>query len=382
MSASNPGILRLLHTADLHLGAPLSWLGDLAPQRQKDFLQTFRRIVASAVERQVDMVLIAGDLFDHPRPETSLLLAVQQELASLVEQGITPVLLPGTHDGVWGGITPYRADDFPGVVVLDRDFADGPLRLVVNAKPVYLYGAAYRGENPADLYPAMRRQDGEGFHLGMLHGSLKKAGQWEYRDKDIPFTLDELSSWGLDYVALGHYHAFQVLEQAGDVVACYPGSPEGKQFSETGDRHVVLIDIDASGTRLSSLAVQSRILQRLSIDMTEEPSPDALRKRLASLADPDLLLRLELVGRVDEPLDTAILLELFEGAFFYLEFKDETRFVDGALVRQLAREETIAGFCIRRFQQMLENEPDNREIIESAMKEIVLRFRSETGHRT
>lgn len=382
MSANNPGALRLLHAADLHLGASLAWLGELAPQRQKDFLQTFRRIIALAIERQVDLLLIAGDLFDHPRPETSLLLAVQQELASLVEQGIIPVLLPGTHDGVWGGMTPYRADDFPGVVVLDRDFADGPFRQVINGKPVYLYGAAYRGENPADLYPAMRRQEGEGFHLGLLHGSLKMADQWEYRDKDIPFTLDELNSWGLDYVALGHYHAYQLLEQSGDVIACYPGSPEGRQFSETGDRYVVQVDVAASGTRLSPLTVQSRTLQRLSIDMTGEPSPENLRKRLASLADPNLLLRLELVGRVDEPLDIAVLTELFAEAFFYLEFQDQTRFVEGALVRQLAREETIAGICIRRFQQMIEAEPDNRDILESAMKEIVLRFRSEAGRRT
>jgi len=377
MSASDPGQLRLLHTADLHLGAPLAWLGGQAEVRQKDFLLTFRRIIKLAIEQQVDLVLIAGDLFDHPRPEASLFLAVQHELARLLENNIVPVLLPGTHDGVWGGMTPYQADDFPGVIILDQEFALGPIQREINGEPVYFYGAAYRGENPAELYQAMRRQDGEGFHLGLLHGSLQYSSQWEFRTKDLPFTLDELNSWGLDYVALGHYHSYQVLEQNGEVIACYPGSPEGKKFGESGERRVALVDIDNSGTRLRPVAVQSRILQCLTFDMSSEPTLEALRKRLTNLADENLLLRLELIGQVDAPLDTEAICALFDEDFFYLELLDKTEFFDGALVRQLAREETIAGICVRRFQQLLVEQPENREKIERAMKEVVLRFRDD-----
>jgi len=378
---NDPGKLRLLHTADLHLGAPCTWLGDLASTRQKDFLRTFRRITECCIEHQVDLFLVAGDLFDRPSPDPSLVLSVQQECSRLLEHGITTVLLPGTHDSVWGRSSLYRTDDFPDSIILDHSFSDGPVRHLVNGIPVHLYGSAFRGEKPEELYPFMRRRDAEGFHLGMVHGSLKKAPQWECRDKDIPFTLEDLNSWGLDYVALGHYHSYQVMEQGGEVLACYPGSPEGKNFTDPGERFVALVEIDAKGARVVPLAVQTRTHASLSIDMSVESSLETLKRRIAGLADENLLLRIELTGSVDAPFDLRDILAACSDSFFYLDILDRTRFQDGALLRQLAREETIVGMCVRRFQEMLQDDPDNRETIESAMKEVVLRFHSDSGQR-
>jgi DNA repair exonuclease SbcCD nuclease subunit len=381
MSVTSRSSIRLLHTADLHLGAPFVWLGELAATRQKDLLLTFRRIVDCCLERRVDLLLIAGDLFDHARPEPSLCLAVQAELARLQKHDITAVLLPGTHDGVWGGET-YSTAQFPAAVILDQVRDHGPLKLQLKGQSLYLYGSAYRGEKPEEYYPRMRRQEGDGYHVGLLHGALKKSPQWEYRDKDLPFTLDELNSWGLDYVALGHYHTYQELHQRGAVIACYPGSPEGKQFSETGERFVALLELTPAGTRIAPLPIQSRTLASLQIDMNNEPSLETLHKRIAALADEKLLLRLELTGLLDVPFDREATLRLFRDAFFHLELIDKTRFLDGALVRQLACEETIAGACIRRFQELLQDQPDNRELIESAMKEVILRFSSRPGVRS
>jgi DNA repair protein SbcD/Mre11 len=375
---NSQGSIRLLHTADLHLGAPFLWLGELAATRQKDLLLTFRRIVDCCIERQVDLLLIAGDLFDHPRPDPSLYLVVQAELARLQKHKIITVLLPGTHDGVWGGET-YTSAHFPAAIILDQAGEPGPRKLEIQGQSLYLYGSAYRGEQPEDFYPRMRRQDGAGYHVGLLHGALKKAPQWDYRNKDLPFSLDELNSWGLDYVALGHYHAYQELQQDGAVIACYPGSPEGKQFTETGERFVALLELTSAGVSLEPLPIQSRTLASLLIDMNNEPSLDTLHKRLAALADDKLLLRVELTGSVDAPLDRDATLRLFRDAFFHLELIDKTRFLDGALVRQLAREETIAGACIRRFQELLRDQPDNRDVIEEAMKEVVIRFSSPGG---
>jgi DNA repair protein SbcD/Mre11 len=372
---NSQGSIRLLHTADLHLGAPFVWLGELAATRQKDLLLTFRRIVDCCIERQVDLLLIAGDLFDQPRPEASLYLAVQAEFARLQRHHILTVLLPGTHDGVWGGET-YSSGHFPAAIILDQAGDHAPLELQIREQTVFLYGSAYRGERPEEFYPRMRRQEGAGYHVGLLHGALKKGPQWDYRDKDLPFNLDELNSWGLDYVALGHYHSYQELQQGGAVIACYPGSPEGKQFVETGERFVALLELTSAGIKLEPLPIQSRILAHLQIDMNNEPSLESLHRRIAALADDKLLLRVELTGLVDVPLDREATRKLFQDAFFYLELVDKTRFLDGALVRQLAREETIAGACIRRFQELLQDDPDNRELIESAMKEVVLRFSS------
>ena len=56
--------MRLLHTADLHIGAELSYLDNLAESRKYEVLEVFRNICSLCVKENVEFCLIAGDLFD------------------------------------------------------------------------------------------------------------------------------------------------------------------------------------------------------------------------------------------------------------------------------------------------------------------------------
>ncbi|HET7181153.1 MAG TPA: DNA repair exonuclease, partial [Candidatus Limnocylindrales bacterium] len=91
-------MLRLLHTADVHLGARHTDLGDrAATQRERQFA-AFVATVDLALAEKVDLVLIAGDLFDsNVQPRRSVERAAAQ-LKRLVDARIRIVIAPGTHD--------------------------------------------------------------------------------------------------------------------------------------------------------------------------------------------------------------------------------------------------------------------------------------------
>ena len=373
-------MLRLLHTADLHLGAPFPALGEREAQRQADFLTTFERILTLAIKNEAQLLLVAGDLFDSPHPPTEVVSRVEAGLSRLVERGITPVLLPGTHDGVVAADAVFHRASFPGTVLLDTPRVEEPVPLSVAGKQVFLYGFAYRSFASEDALASMSRRSGEGYHIGLLHGSRQGSPEWEYRKKDLPFTLPQLKEWGLDYVALGHYHGFELLGDAQRVFACYPGAPEGKRFGENGARYCALVHLGDAGTRVEKLQVNLRSLEERSLDLSGCEHQAAAIEAIRSLGHKDWLLRLTLTGIVEAPLDLRALRASCADAFFFLELRDRTRLFDSDFARRIEAEETVRGVFVRRTRQLLGQATEKeRTIIEEAFREVLVRFRAFGG---
>jgi exonuclease SbcD len=373
-------MIRILHTADLHLDSSFPALGSRAPRRQIDFLETFERILTLAIKSEVHLFIVAGDLFDNPRPTSLVLGKVQAGLKRLADRGIVPVLLPGTHDNLVDATSVYRQAEFPGAVVLDQPLQEAPVELNLAGKPVFLYGFAYRNFVSEDALGGMRRATSDGLHIGLLHGSREGSPEWGYRKKDLPFTLDALKSWDLDYVALGHYHGFEVLGDQGRTYACYPGSPEGKRFGENGPRYCALVTVETRSASVEKLAVNQRCLEERELDLAGCEDVGEAVRRICALGNPDLLLRLTLTGTLEAPLDLGALQARCEGEFFHLELQDRTRLFDSAFVRRIEQEETVRGVFVRRARELMARADEEQQVVlEEAFREVLARFRAFGG---
>ncbi|MEZ4598738.1 MAG: DNA repair exonuclease [Syntrophotaleaceae bacterium] len=373
-------MIRILHTADLHLDAPFPGLGCRAARRQIDFLETFERIITAAIKNEVHLLAIAGDLFDHPRPSPLALGKVQAGLKRLADRGIRTVLLPGTHDNLVAGSSVYRQAEFPGAVLLDQPVQAAPVELTLAGHPVFLYGFAYRNFASQNALDGMQRRSEEGLHIGLLHGSREGSPEWNHRKKDLPFSMSMLKGWDLDYVALGHYHGFEILQEEGRIFGCYPGSPEGKRFGENGPRHCALVTVDPRTARVEPIAVNHRFLEEKELDLTGCTAMSEAVEKILPLANPNLLLRLTMTGTVEIPLDLAALESRCEGDFFYLELRDRTRLFDSAFVRQIEKEETVRGVFVRRTRELMARaDGEQRLILDEAFREVLARFKVFAG---
>lgn len=370
-------MLRVLHTADLHLGATFPSLGDREGRRSQDFLTTFVRIVDLAIAEQVDLLLVAGDLFDRCDPDSGLVGFVQGELARLDSAGIGVVLLPGTHDHQPAGSGVYRREHFPAAVLLTDPRIETPVRLDLRRGAVHLYGFAPGVvENPAELLAGMCRRGGDGLHVGLLHGSLEGSPEWDYRGRDLPFRLADLQRWDLDYLALGHYHRFQELSLDGRLYGCYPGSPEGKRFGENGPRYVLLVEVGSRAASVRPVAVQTRRLVERTIEFDAGVSDEDVARLVIATAERDDLVRLRLRGVLDRPLDIDWLAGRCRTAFFHLDLVDETCWLSDGRLAELAREESVRGACVRRFRTLMDQADgdEQRREIGQALREILARF--------
>lgn len=372
--------IRCLHTADLHLDARFSAWGEKESLRRADLLKTFERIVNLAIKKDVQILLISGDLFDSPHPEPTTVARVRSELHRLVERGITPVLLPGTHDPYAPKNSIYRRETFPGVILTEAQLSE-PVHLLIKGVSCYFYGFAYQTGKADELLPSLQRRNLPGFHIGLLHGSRRGSSEWNYRHKDLPFDLADLVSLRLDYLALGHYHTFETFEdESGRIVAAYPGSPEGTRFGENGSRYCALVTLSAGGAQVEALEVNCRTIAEDEIDLSGIVTHEGVIAEIRRFAHPDLILRLRLTGTVEIPLVLPSLVAACCNDFCWLELVDATRLYDSAYARRIEHEETVRGLFVRRMRRLIEESPpERRPVAEEAFREVLARFTAAGG---
>lgn len=360
-----PGPMRLLHVADVHLGAPLRVLGDRGAEQREQIRRTFARCVDLALEQGCQVVLIAGDLFDCPHPPRALVEFAGEQLRRLLAAGIRVFATWGNHDGgtdsVW--VHPQFRERIAGVTVFGEELQT----VVLEDLDLSVTGCSPRpgaGRSPlADWEP--RRVTT--FAVGMAHGSAYRGGQSERPDAIRP---EQIRLLGLDYLALGDWHSAQEVHPPPQA-AWYAGAPELLNIDQPGSGHVLLVTLHRPGAAtVEPVRVGRRILRRESADAADV-NEEALRTLLEEWADPDTVLDLRIRGLrpVDHTLPVDALEREFADRFFRLRIADVShpRLDPEELDRFEAT--TVLGEFVRRMGQQIEQAPpERRALLEEALQ--------------
>jgi DNA repair exonuclease SbcCD nuclease subunit len=364
--------IRILHFADCHLGYRPAWLGELADRRVEDFRRTFARIVDMALDpaNAVDLVAIPGDIFESHAPDDRAVGLVKEQLNRLAERPIPVIIVPGNHDGIGYADSVYRRETFADAHVVASPQVEKVMRLAVRDETVHVYSAALDLSQGVDTLATLQRTDEPGLHVAVLHAAVWASPTWKLKEEDLPLKPEQIAASGMHYIALGHYHHHTEYREGG-VLAAYSGSTEGKDFNECGPRHVVIAEVSEHGVRLEARECHTRELREIEINLGERPaaSDAEIADRLLEQRSDRLLVRVQLTGPGDFVPDVERITQRLQSAFFYVEVVDETRLVDGELVRRLRDEPTIRGLFVRK---MLERagaaEEGERETAELALK--------------
>ena len=284
----------LLHTADFHLGKSFSELPpERAGQRRADVLATLDRVCRTARERRVDLLCIAGDLFDRAAPIPPLLATVRRVLG---EANVPVLLIPGNHDALEAG-SPYTLGRWPENVRVAS--APGWQRVAIDGPELWAFGYT-RGaarQSPWREFPGCAGDAVLVLHAACLApGLAEDAGYFPFAPHDIP---------PCGYLALGHHHrAAQVTRQP---QAWYPGTPEPLE-PEVTPAAALLVTLEGSRVSTEALPVATRRHRLVTLEVSGLDSDDIWERALAETAREDLLT-LELTGvlAAREPLDLAAL---------------------------------------------------------------------------
>ncbi|MEV4837227.1 exonuclease SbcCD subunit D [Nonomuraea sp. NPDC049486] len=261
--------MKILHTADWHVGKVLKGRSRLDEHRE-----VLRELVATARERDVDLVIVAGDLFDTSAPTTEAQQLVLPALMALREGGRDVVVLAGNHDnpqlfevyrpllGKLGlhVVGAFRRPDQGGTLSFTARTGE-PVRLavlpflshryVVRAAEVLAGTAAEHNRDYAARIAELIAALTAGFqndtvNLITTHGTLPggRFGGGEREAQSIFSYYFEPTAFppSTQYAALGHLHRRQQLP--GPCPIWYSGSPIAVDFGEEGNLPgALLVDV-------------------------------------------------------------------------------------------------------------------------------------------
>jgi exonuclease SbcD len=326
------------------------------PLRVMDFLRSLDVIVDTAIQEQVDLVIFAGDAYKDRSPQPTFQREWGQRIMRLAQAHIPTLLLVGNHDlspalGRANAIEEFKTLQVPYVQVLDRPTFLGPEDLGQPLQVIAMPWIARSGmmaslglssSDPAEVYAALEAR----LH-GLLEAYLEKA------DPTLPIVLTAHASvqgakYGgermvmlggdlvlsgsfvrnprLDYVALGHIHKAQNLNEAAHPPVIYPGSIERVDFGEAADdkffviAHVSRGHTEVEWRRLEH--VRPFIDRFVRLEMEDGAVDGSVRQRLLdalpekdALQEAILRLVVEYPRELEPQLDENALREHAAGAF-------------------------------------------------------------------
>jgi DNA repair protein SbcD/Mre11 len=361
--------IRILHVADVHLGRSFSQYPEIAAQRKQDLVGTFERICDVALIRKVAAVLIAGDLFDKKDPGPDLIGVVQGGLDRLIRDGIRVFIIPGNHDDVWYEHSVWRSATFAGAHVFTDAAFSGPQTFDANGTSVSIHGVAYsRTVCPSPL--ASLQHDSDGIHIGVLHATVDAPAHFPDLQRFFPLTSTELAHAGFDYVALGHIHRGHDIKAGGRILGRYPGSPEGLDLTETGPRHVALLDFNGTTPVTELIKVNTREVRAETLDASELTQEDVVGQ-LRERANASDLVSINLTGNPKDMIDCDAVKKRLQNEYFWLELHDATEMIHSEVIdRWLGRQNTIGGRFVRTLREQIvaAHNDDDRVMLELALK--------------
>ena len=347
--------MRILHAADLHLDSAFAALSaDGARQRRRESRDILNALAQLAQKEKVDLVLLAGDLFDGERvyPETI------EQLKNALQKMACPVFIsPGNHDPYMPR-SPYAKEDWPENVRIFRTEELSSVELPQLGCVVH--GAAFtqqhRETEALDGFAVP--EDGQ-VHLLCLHGAVNEPGS-EYGN----ISREQIARSGFAYLALGHIHQYSGAQRAGNSVWVYPGCPEGRGFDETGDKGAVLVDMESGAVDVRFVPLCRRRYHILNVDVTDRAPMDALERVIPETAADDIC-RVIFTGELGgQGIDLRAMEEDLAPRFYALELRDETRIAQD--IWHSAGEDSLRGLFLSELRaryDAAENEEERTTII-------------------
>ena len=259
-------------------------------ERRNDFSVAFSRVVDAAIDLEVDFCIIAGDLFDNPRPSSATLTDVISQLNRLRKQEIPVLAVNGSHD---------TAQTAETSILTPLDKAE-LLRFLPlygskgwSNEECYVYGLfnyssrlrllqelpGFLQENPPKPVKP--------FNICVLHQGL------EWPSLSLPYPLEiqptELPQ-GFQYYASGHLHRHAIMRlEDRDAVFVYPGATETKDLREADEKKgFCYIQVNSKDkVEIAHREIPTRRFERATVECDDLTPQEIVEKAVQKLNELD-----------------------------------------------------------------------------------------------
>ena len=312
--------MKIIHCSDLHLDSRMKSNLDSqkAKERRDEILITYQNMIKYAVENNVKIILIAGDLFDKKDTTVKARNIVIDSIIS--NPDIDFVYLKGNHDE-------------SGFLENLENIPDNLKLFTSNKWTTYNYGkitisGIEFGElSDYKIYNTLLLNKND-FNIVTMHGQESK---YDMKDKTEIINISNLKNKNIDYLALGHIHKYKKSELDQRGTYCYSGCLEGRGFDECGEKGFVLLDINEENLKFTTefIPIAGRTLYEINVDVSKANSTLDTEKLIDNELNDinkDSLIKIVLKGKVevDSERDLNYLEKKYKANYYFAKIYDET----------------------------------------------------------
>ena len=289
--------VRILATADLHIGRTSTQT--TSRDEWGSTKQAWLDLVDMAIEQEIDLILIAGDLVEHDNRYYEASAALKKGFERLNEAGIQVVLTAGNHDF---DVLPQLIDQTGGtnIHLLGREGIWSEKTITIRDMEIQFTGWSFPSriytEDPLKSFPQHRIQRDIPV-FGLLHGDCSAFAP---ESRYAPFSLPDLEHLPVDYWLLGHIHKPMILREASPRIV-YPGSLQALNPKETREHGYEMLEIDNNGIHPKKTAPFSSIrYENIEIDITDLDATSHIREKITNAMDALFAEQVEIYDRLKE----------------------------------------------------------------------------------
>jgi DNA repair protein SbcD/Mre11 len=335
--------------------------GEKSGIRRDTLKETFSKIIDTAKEENVNLLFISGDLYEQNYVKKSTINFINEKFTEIAH--IKVFIVPGNHD-------PYLQNSYyknyswsENVSILT---GENPY-VYLEELDTYIYGVGFRNffEEKSLIYN-IQPVDPDAINILLIHGTV----DMDFKQNSYnPMKSENLNELGMDYVALGHFHARS--EKVGGKSNIYnPGSPEPLGFDEPGEHGIFIGTLSKSITAQKSCEIRfvklnTFFYESLEVDITgAETDEQVVYKVLGAVKEKDCengLFCITIKGYIEVGFKVNIqkVQSSLCDKMFYLKLIDETS-IDYDF-NEIKKEQGLRGLFTRKIFLLLEKTEDKYE---------------------
>ena len=358
--------VKIVHTADLHFDTPFNEVDEKQRLINKEELkEVFKNIINFCKEKHVDILLLAGDIFDN--------LTLSRETIHFIENIFNDIketrvfISPGNHD-------PYDNNSFYKLIKWPENvhiFKGSLEKVYIEELKTNVWGAAFNGKYVRKSILKGFSQNDEEINIMVIHGELSSS---EEGNEYNPITLKNIRESGMDYIALGHRHNFSGVLKEGSTFYSYSGCPQGRGFDETGDKGIVYGYVAKGFAELSFIKTCKRNYEEVYVDISNLFGYEEIREKiLDSIKEKDRknnLYKIILKGEVSEKfhIEEKIVKSKLLNDFYFCKVIDKTSIALD--IKELSKGYSVKSIFVRKLVKKLKEAKtdEEREVIKMALK--------------
>ena len=353
--------MKFVHIADIHFDSPFVNLSDrenLGDIKRLEQRKVFKKVIEYIKENAIDILLIAGDLYEHQYIRKSTIEYINELFKEIPNTNI--YISPGNHD-------PYIKNSYYNQFKWNENvhiFSSKIEKISLGNTDIYGYGFD-------DFYCTdcgienLEIENKSKNNILVIHSTIDGANLEEKQYNSIPKRL--LEEKGFDYVATGHIHKLDYNTYENQKIV-YPGSLISLGFDELGKHGMIVGEIKDNGElKTEFVPLSKNDFEETELDVSECISKEELIEKINDLEIPDnAFIKLILIGKRNFEIDKYELYKLLTNERI-IKIKDHTKIQYD--LEKLANTHTLKGLFVKEILKEKENAgEEDLEIIEKAVE--------------